>query len=334
MHLCSVKLKEKTMKTITLLLAACGGAIAQDGPGVLLDMRIENRVVYSIDTVDIPKLATIPGSTNPIPIPTFGSFFSIADIVSINGKPVKGAWSIRGSILNMSASPNTGQAIADINRASQVDECWEILQPDGTPIGTIVALGLSSGSAPPGAPLLAQNSNAAVTGGTGAFLGVRGQQELVELVVTEHTASVTEDPSRRRINGAGAGIRRLVLHLIPMERPVITGIFHGDFTPVNASSPAKAGEILILMATGLGPTRPGVDPGQPFPADKLLAVNSPVEATISGQAAEMVNCIGWPGLRNTYRIDVRVPAGIVASAADVQLTVAWIGGPAAQVPVR
>src|SRR2546425_4733194 len=106
------------MKTITLLMAACGAAIAQDSPGVILDMRTENRVVYSLDTADSSKLATISTTTNPAPIPTFGSFLSIADIASINGKPVKGAWSIRGTILNMSVNPSAGQAIADTTRGS------------------------------------------------------------------------------------------------------------------------------------------------------------------------------------------------------------------------
>ena len=322
------------MKTITLLIAACGGAIAQDGPGVILDMRVENRVVYFLDTADNSKLAADAGSTNPAPVRTFETAYSVGDIVSINGKPVKGSWSIRALTVNMSATPSPGQIVADTNRMNQIDEVFEVLQADGTPIGSIFGLGLSAGSPPPGAPLIAQNSNSAIAGGTGAFLGVRGQQELVEVVVPEHTASVTEDPVNRRINGARAGIRRVVLHLIPMERPVITNVFHGDLTAVNAASPAKAGETLILMATGLGPTRPGVDPGQPFPLDKLLVVNSPVDATISGQAAEVVNSIGWPGLRNTYRVDIRVPAGIAAGVANVQLTVAWIGGPAAQVPVR
>jgi len=39
-----------------------------------------------------------------------------------------------------------------------------------------------------------------------------------------------------------------------------------DFSLVSASKPAAAGETLSLFATGLGPTRSTLDPGQPFPS--------------------------------------------------------------------
>jgi hypothetical protein len=309
-------------------------------PAVILDMRIENRVVYYADTPDAIKLATSPDSTTPASTRTFTNFLSIADIVSINGRPVKGTWTIRAIQLNLSPNPAPGQAIADTTRQNQVDQVFEILQPNGTPIGTLFLLGVSSGSPPPGAPLIAGNTNSAVVGGTGAFLGARGQQELVELIQQEHLASQTEDPSMRRVLGAGTGIRRLVIQLIPMFRPQIvsasTGpaVFHADFSPVTAAKPAKAGEVLLVKATGVGPTRPGIDPGQPFPLDALQEVNSPVDVTVNGQSAEVINKIGWPGLADTYRVDFRVPDGITTGTAAIQLTVAWITGSSVNIPAQ
>jgi hypothetical protein len=42
-------------------------------------------------------------------------------------------------------------------------------------------------------------------------------------------------------------------------------VLHGiDFSQLSAASPALPGEIITVIATGLGPTNPGVDPGQPF----------------------------------------------------------------------
>ena len=52
---------------------------------------------------------------------------------------------------------------------------FEILKSDGTPIGTIVTNGFAAGAAPPGAPSSVTGTNFVITGGTGAFLGVRGQ---------------------------------------------------------------------------------------------------------------------------------------------------------------
>src|SRR5262249_43092130 len=121
-----------------------------------------------------------------------------------------------------------------------------------------------------------------------------------------------------------------VLHLIPMSRPEIAvatsepAVFHADFSPVTTAKPAKSGEVLVLRATGLGPTRPGINPGQPFPSDPLQEVNSPVSVTLNGKPADVINKIGWPRLVDTYRLDIRVPDGITAGPALLQLTAAWI----------
>src|SRR5260370_34642472 len=154
---------------LTALTLASGLTWSQSAPpAVILDMRIENRVVYWADSPDVSKLATNPTSTPPVPARTFGTFMSIADIVSINGRPVKGTWTIRAMQLNLSPNAAPGQAIADTARQNQIDAVFEILQPDGRPIGTLSVLGVSSGSPPPGAPLIANNSNFAIAGGTGA----------------------------------------------------------------------------------------------------------------------------------------------------------------------
>ena len=112
--------------------------------------------------------------------------------------------------------------------------------------------------------------------------------------------------------------------MIPMFVPQIVttaggpAVFHSDLSPVTAAKPAKAGEVLIVEATGLGPTVPGVDPGQPFPTDSLFQVNSPVDVTVNGRPAEVINSIGWPGLVDTYRIDFRAPDGTTAGMASIQ----------------
>jgi uncharacterized protein (TIGR03437 family) len=181
--------------------------------------------------------------------------------------------------------------------------------------------------------------NFAITGGTGAFLGVRGS--FGGVVGSQRAASVTEDPANRRLNG---GTREtFALLVIPMFQPqILTAaglvVFHSsDFSPVTAAKPAKAGEVLITMATGLGPTRPGVNPGQPFPpypANPLQQINSPVGVTVNGQAAEVVNAIGWPNLVDTYRVDFQVPAATPAGMAAIQLSAAWIVGPSVNIPIQ
>ena len=75
------------------------------------------------------------------------------------------------------------------------------------------------------------------------------------------------------------------------------------------------------MATGLGPTRPGLPAGTPFPASPFEEVNSPVKVTVNGNAAEVLNKIGWPGATDTYKVDIRVPDGTAPGMAPVDCRV-------------
>ena len=96
---------------------------------------------------------------------------------------------------------------------------------------------------------------------------------------------------------------------------------------VTASNPAAAGEMLTLFATGLGPTVPGVDPGQPFPSSPPAVVNSPVEVVVNGQAADVIRAVGVPRLVDTCAVTFRVPSGTAKGEATVYVAAAWIAGP-------
>ncbi len=312
-------------------------------PPTILVVDLENMTRYVYDVADPLKFATDPGVTTQNTPTNFYSQVLISDIVAVNGQPVKGVQILRETILRLNPNGLPGQAISDFGvGAAAADLRWEILNADGTQIGTLVGAGFSGNTAPaPGAPLAATASSIAIVGGNGAFLGARGVSGQGMSFAPIRGASITEDPSNRRKTAGGKG--QSVIYLIPMERPeiVITSggpaVFHADLTPVTATKPAKAGETLISLATGLGPTRPGVDPGQPFPAypaNPLAVVNSPVDVTVNGQSVGTINAIGWPRLVNTYRVDFRVPAGAAPGPISVQLTAAWITGSAVHVPVQ
>jgi uncharacterized protein (TIGR03437 family) len=97
-----------------------------------------------------------------------------------------------------------------------------------------------------------------------------------------------------------------------------------NFSLVSASKPATAGEILSLFASGLGPTIPGVDPGQPFPASPLAAVNSPVEVTVNGKSADVLGAAGFPGAVDGYQVNFRLPPDTAKGPASIQVSAAWI----------
>ena len=329
---------------ISVIAVCVLAARGQAPPPTILEIDMENVVTYVDDVADPAKKATSP-SVSPLPsgfIITFKSNLTEGDIVAVSGKPAKGL-----AVVQFQPRPaattgfTSGRSIADIAGGCQIQAGFMIIQPDGTPIGTIMATGTTALGPPPGAPTSATSINLAVVGGTGAFLGVRGQASVVRSSGVR-SASMTEDPAYRRVNGGGT--QRYVIHLIPMTWPEVlaipTGpaIFHAaDFSPVTSEKAARAGEQLMMSVSGLGPVRPKLDPGTPFPPfqeGKEYVVNSPVEVTVNGKAAQVVNALGWPGLNNVYRVDFVVPDGTAAGTATLGLSVAWINGPEVKIPVR
>jgi hypothetical protein len=333
-------LSEHCKRTISAAICAVICAVsgwAQVAP-VTLRIEYENGVRYIYDSVDVPAFATIPTPTGQV-VPTFAPYVLLADIVAVNGTPAKGIFLTRQTVVNLTPNPSSGQAIADLARANVVDRIVEILQADGTPIGSITTSGFDGGDLPPGSPAAARLGSFVITGGTGAFLGVRGQAAGGGMTVANRNASVKEDPSKRRVNGGGKA--SLVLQVIPMFRPdvVITAsgpavVHSSDFALVTTSKPAAAGEILSLFATGLGPVRPNVVPGQPFPSNPLASVNSPVEVTVNGKPADVVGAVGYPGATDGYQVNFRVPPDTVKGPATIQLSAAWIPGSPVNIQIQ
>lgn len=316
------------------------GATWGQGPSpVVLRVDVENAVNYWADTNDVSKLATDPNATTGRSRVAFQAVSGIFDIVAVNGKPVKGtvAWTARN--LNLVPTQTAGQAIADVSRNGLAQYFFEFLQPDGTSIGAIMVQSFNGGPVPPGSPIAnGAGGNQAIIGGTGAFLGTRGQSAQGSNTVAVRQASMSEDPANRRINGGGK--TQFVLQLIPEQRPQVTmtpdgpAIVHASTNQlVTPSNPARAGETLVLFATGLGPAK-GVEIGQPFPASPTAQVIAPVEVTVDGAAARVSYAGGYPGAVNGYQVNFTLPSDIASKMASLQLSAAWIPGSAVLLPVQ
>ena len=317
------------------------GALAQ-APAATLQVDFENVLFYNYDTYDYTKFATNPSQTPDLPMRTFAMHIAVGDVVAVNGEAVKGTFLLRSDpMIVLRPNPTPGQAVADVTRGMLDDFYLEFVRPDGTSFGSIVGVGTWGGAPAPGAPLAAKYSNYAITGGTGVFLGVRGQAAHVTAGFPgpRTEASIAEDPANRRINGGGSG--RMILQLVPMSSPEVVqtaagpAVVHAsDFTPVSTDKPAKSGEMLTLFATGLGPTKPGVDPGQPFTATPLQVVNAPVEVIVNGTPAEVLYAGGYPGTTNAYQVNFRLPAGLQPGTATLQVSTAWITGQAVKIATQ
>ena len=331
----------RLMQTISSLVLLASGAVAQTPVGTLLTIVTEHQTAYRRDVTDYSLLASQPGPTNVVGAQrTFGETILIGDIVSVNGRPAKGTQTIIVTILGMGPNPAPGQAIADVTRTARAERNFDFLDESGRPIGTIRTSGVVGGPPPPGATQEIKGAAFVVVGGTGAFLGARGYSGGIGAdIVPSRMASMSEDPANRRSLGGGTEVHKI--YVLPLFRPeVVTvegrpAIVHGsDFSPVTAAKPARPGEILTLFASGLGPTRPGVEPGQPFPEDSLQAVNSPVEVLVNGIAGEVLYAGGYPVAVDRYQVNFRAPVSALSGSASVQVTSAWIAGSTVQIPFQ
>ncbi len=335
-----------TVATIIWIALNCNLAIGQTPPPTILTVDLSSYVEYQADTYDPSKYGKNPDITPSTGVGLFGVATQLGDIVAVNGQPAKGIYVGRSRGVSTSPTPHDGAladgAIGDIAVTALREHVFEILQPDGTAIGTIVSMGFSGGPVPPGSPSGPSGGNWAIVGGTGAFLGARGQIEGWggTPFAKAQSASMAEDPINRRLYHQ-AGIFRFTLHIIPMYVPQILTTANGpavvhsnDFTLVSASKPAAAGEALSLFVTGLGPVNPGVDPGQPFPSSPLDAVNSPVEVSVNGKPSEVLGTAGYPGSVDGYQVNFRLPPDTPKGSANIQVTAAWIAGQPVSIAVQ
>jgi len=185
-----------------LALTAVFTASAQTPQTTILTIEMENAIQYQESFANPQKNGTSsvmePQNTTPA---TFFPGTFIADIVTINGRRSKGTSVGRNYWVGLNTNPSGSQATADVNRFQAMEISLEIQQADGTSVGTIVLTGVTGGPPPLGAPKSGTTGTFAVIGGTGAFLGARGQ---AATIMNNHRATSTfENPINRRILPAG-----------------------------------------------------------------------------------------------------------------------------------
>ena len=97
---------------------------------------------------------------------------------------------------------------------------------------------------------------------------------------------------------------------------------HSDFSTVTQSSPAQAGETLLLYLTGLGATSPAVSDGDPSPGTQLVYATNDVFASIIDAAGNYQPAtVTFKGLTpnavGLYQINFVVPSGLASGVAYV-----------------
>jgi len=89
-----------------------------------------------------------------------------------------------------------------------------------------------------------------------------------------------------------------------------------DMTLVRSDNPARAGDLLGIVSTGLGQTTPTLATGE-FPGSSNLSL--PVAVLINGTPASTVSSQAMPGMPGAYWTVIHVPDGLTAGPADLIL---------------
>jgi uncharacterized protein (TIGR03437 family) len=83
----------------------------------------------------------------------------------------------------------------------------------------------------------------------------------------------------------------------------------------DAANPARAGDVLVVYATGLGEVNPPVATGAAAPGLPLSRAVTLVEAKIGGRDAGVQFAGLAPGFVGLYQVNVQVPLGVEPSPA-------------------
>jgi uncharacterized protein (TIGR03437 family) len=96
----------------------------------------------------------------------------------------------------------------------------------------------------------------------------------------------------------------------------------GSAVPALAapSTPARAGDVLIMYGAGLGSTSPEIPAGQQTPTSQLTPISGSLSVRIGGVAAAVDFAGLAPGFGGLYQINARVPEGVSGDAVEVVIT--------------
>jgi uncharacterized protein (TIGR03437 family) len=117
--------------------------------------------------------------------------------------------------------------------------------------------------------------------------------------------------------------------------PGVFAAAQSDGTPV-VSKPAKAGDVIVLFANGLGPVNNPPASGDLSPSDpsKLATARQLPTVTIGDLAADVVFAGLAPGFVGAYQVNIVVPAGVRSGPAPLVITAGGINSPAFSLAIQ
>jgi uncharacterized protein (TIGR03437 family) len=103
-------------------------------------------------------------------------------------------------------------------------------------------------------------------------------------------------------------------------------------TFISAENPARAGDVLVALTTGMGQTTPALATGQVVP-ESMFAILG-VTATLGGQPVPVVATLAYPGLPGSYAVAFAIPPGAPSGAQPLEFTLGGARSNRVMVPLR
>ena len=91
---------------------------------------------------------------------------------------------------------------------------------------------------------------------------------------------------------------------------------------------AKPGDVIVLWATGFGPTNPAPSTGVAVPGDKAYSTSSLPNITIDNVSATVYGAALSPGSAGLYQIAIQVPASLANGDWPIQASIGGAVSPA------
>ena len=104
----------------------------------------------------------------------------------------------------------------------------------------------------------------------------------------------------------------------------------GTFAGATTTA-AKPGDVIVLWATGFGPTSPAAPAGVAVPGNASYSATSAPAVTIGNMSAVVYGAALAPGSVGLYQIGIQVPLSLVDGDWPIQASVGGVTSPAGAV---
>lgn len=109
---------------------------------------------------------------------------------------------------------------------------------------------------------------------------------------------------------------------------------HATGAIVSADAPAVSGQVIDVLAAGLGSVSPYADNGAASGGPHGASVTSPITATVGGMPATVVGAWLLPNTAATYGIRLAIPGGVPSGLQPLDINVGGVAANPSRLPIQ